>query len=268
MDSNFSSDFFSGNRKELRRRLGDDAPIIISANGLVQRNSDINYPFRQDSNFWYLTGIEDPDLILVMDGDEEYLIAPWRDKIRKAFDGQIDSDKNTSISGIKVVMDEEEGKQKLTNRLKKLKNSYVIKPPDTFDKRHGLYTNPARGALYAQLKEINPKMELVDIRKQLAHLRMIKQPEELVAIKRAVEITVDTFKDVQKEIAKCDNEYQVQDYFNQKFSKAHSGHAYQPIVAGGRMLALCTISKITKILLKMSWFLLMPELNGRIMLAT
>lgn len=118
MDSNFSSDFFSGNRKELRRRLGDDAPIIISANGLVQRNSDINYPFRQDSNFWYLTGIEDPDLILVMDGDEEYLIAPWRDEIRKAFDGQIDSDKNTSISGIKVVMDEEKVSKNLPIGLK------------------------------------------------------------------------------------------------------------------------------------------------------
>ena len=42
------------------------------------------YAFAQDANFWYLAGINEPDIVLVMDRDKEYLIVPARSASREA----------------------------------------------------------------------------------------------------------------------------------------------------------------------------------------
>ena len=52
-------------RQELLSRLSKDAVVIVSTNSEQKRNSDVCYPFRPDSNFWYLTGFEEPDAIAV-----------------------------------------------------------------------------------------------------------------------------------------------------------------------------------------------------------
>ncbi|MEO8784984.1 MAG: aminopeptidase P N-terminal domain-containing protein, partial [Candidatus Saccharimonadales bacterium] len=67
MYEHISMEFFAGNRQRLRSLFTGTAPIVITANGLLQLNSDVTFTFRQDSSFWYLTGINDPGVILVMD---------------------------------------------------------------------------------------------------------------------------------------------------------------------------------------------------------
>jgi Xaa-Pro aminopeptidase len=86
----FTAEFFVGNRRRMRESLGDNRPIVVTANGLLQRGADSSYQFSQDANFWYLTGIEEPDIILVMDGEREFLIVPTREATREAFDGAVD----------------------------------------------------------------------------------------------------------------------------------------------------------------------------------
>ena len=49
-------------------------------------------PFSQDANFWYLTGIDDPDMVLVMDKNQDYLIVPELSPVMEFFDGAIDLD--------------------------------------------------------------------------------------------------------------------------------------------------------------------------------
>src|SRR5262249_35712679 len=74
MDSFFSAGFFAKNRGSLRTALGGGAPIIITANGQMQRSGDSPFTFVQDSNFWYLTGLDDPDLVLVMLPGETFVM--------------------------------------------------------------------------------------------------------------------------------------------------------------------------------------------------
>ncbi len=69
MQDNFTSEFFAGNRARLRQLFTGTAPIVITANGLLQRNGDTTYAYRQDSSFWYLTGLTTADSLLVMDKD-------------------------------------------------------------------------------------------------------------------------------------------------------------------------------------------------------
>lgn len=104
MKSHFSTSFFANNRSVLRESVHSGAPIVIAGNGLLQRNSDTSFPFRQDSNFWYLTGLDEPDLTLVMTKDDEFILAPVRDTTRQAFDGVLDVAALARRSGITRVL--------------------------------------------------------------------------------------------------------------------------------------------------------------------
>jgi Xaa-Pro aminopeptidase len=53
-------------RDNLTNRMVDNSVAIFLSNTTQFRNADVEYPFRQDSNFWYLTGIDDADCILVL----------------------------------------------------------------------------------------------------------------------------------------------------------------------------------------------------------
>src|SRR5476651_831478 len=113
MESRFTSDFFTSNRQKLRQLFTGTAPIVVTANGLLQRGADSTYAFSQDAYFWYLTGIDEPDITLVMDRDKEYLIVPARSASREAFDGAVAGDLLTRRSGIQKVYDEREGWEQL-----------------------------------------------------------------------------------------------------------------------------------------------------------
>lgn len=242
MSQNFSSSFFKSNRDRLRDMLQREGPIVLAANGLMQRNSDISFPFRQDSNFWYLSGIEEPDLILVIDTADEYLIVPDRDEVRATFDGQADIKQLQAISGIKGVYENKAGWERLNLRIKMLKTVYAIEPPAVFEQRHGIFVNPSKRALQEALRESNKAAEFIDIRKQLADLRMTKQSIEIKAISRAIDTTIDAFKSIKSNLNNFSDERQIQGILNQSFFNANTQHAYLPIVASGKNA--CTLHYI------------------------
>src|SRR5690606_6481904 len=144
----FSSDFFKANRQNLRDKVGGSAPIIIAANGLLQKSLDSSYHFQQDSNFWYLTGISEPGLVLVMDKDFDYLIAPKQSDYTKIFDGEIDAQRLRAISGVRRTYDFDTGWEVLARRLKRIKRFAGLQPPEAYIEELGMYTNPARKRLH------------------------------------------------------------------------------------------------------------------------
>ncbi|HEX5797985.1 MAG TPA: aminopeptidase P N-terminal domain-containing protein, partial [Candidatus Saccharimonadales bacterium] len=125
-----NSKFFAGNRSKLLNQV-NSAPIVLSANGLIQRTRDDEvFPFEQDGNFWYLTGVDEPDVLLVMDGSKEYLVLPKRDDRHKVFSEQVDKAKLKNTSGISEIYDYDEGWEKLAAILKKSKSFHTVKPPE------------------------------------------------------------------------------------------------------------------------------------------
>jgi Xaa-Pro aminopeptidase len=57
---------FVRRRKQLMRIAGDDAILVLAAAPERIRSRDTHYPYRQDSDFWYLTGFEEPSAVLVL----------------------------------------------------------------------------------------------------------------------------------------------------------------------------------------------------------
>ena len=241
----FNEDFFINNRKSLRRAIKEEVPIVVTANGLLQRGADVSYPFSQDANFWYLTGIPDPDITLVMDGDREFLIVPIREGVRVVFDGQIDDQSLTRISGIKDIVNEASGWKRLDAILERTGRLATLAPASMYIEQFGMYANPARYRLMDRIRQHTQEIELIDIRPEMADLRMIKQEVEIQAIQSAVYITNQTLKEVlSKPAGTYRYEYQVEADISRGFRFYGSqGHSFEPIVAGG--VRACTLHNIT-----------------------
>lgn len=216
------SSFFTANRKRLRNKLGDGAPIVLVANGPMQMSRDTEYPFEQDRNFFYLTGLELADWVLVIDGDEEYLIAPKLSEVEKIFNGAADEEEAAKVSGVETVLEHKEGRA----RLKKFNK---IRTPKSSEIREwGVFTNPA-----ARVFIDDCGVEVEDITPVLLHLRTIKQPEELHEIRGAVQTTAEAFKSAKKLLDTFKDEAQLEAVFTGHFASEKSRHGYSPIVASG-----------------------------------
>ncbi len=246
MESHFSSEFFAGNRAKLRQLFTGTAPIVITANGLLQRGGDTTFSFAQDANFWYLTGIDEPDIILVMDKGSEFLIVPGRSANRETFDGAVDNSDLVKISGIKTIYNDKEGWDKLKARLRKVKHVATLASPPVYIESYGFYANPARLALSNKIKTYNHEIKLLDLNHHLIRLRMIKQPEELKAINSAIDITVSAIKHSTRRarLAKYAYEYELEAELTKIMRiKGASGHAFAPIVASGERA--CTLHNVS-----------------------
>lgn len=233
--------FFTKNRRALQQKVGREELVVVTAQSLVQRSGDTTFPFRQDSNFFYLTGIEDPDIVLCMVGNEEFLILPKRSEVAIIFGGEINCDKIAKISGITTIYKHQEGwdvYKKLQQDRKKL---FTLKPaPMSIDGVDRFYTNPARRQFIQKLKRITAGIEISDIRQELVALRQIKSPEEVACIQRAIDITAESFKEVQAMLKPGVREYEVMAVLDYVFKRNNTQHGYAPpiVVSGANA---CTV---------------------------
>lgn len=235
MKPEFSADFFTQNRERLRTLFTGTAPIVLAANGVMQRNGDVMFPFRQDSSFWYLTGIERPDVVLVLDKAKEYLILPERDEVIQKFDGADDFAMLSQVSGIAEILDEKNGWQQLGKRLKKVQHVATLSAPPAYVERHGFYTNPARARLIERIKEAGgDELELLDLRQHLTRMRAIKQPQELAALQEAIDLTANTIQKIHRGLDKYAHEYEIEAEITAAFKRIGMEHGFPPIVASGQ----------------------------------
>lgn len=239
-----TSDFLKNNRAKFRSLAGARGLIVVAANGLVQRNGDVTFPFRQDSNFYYLAGINEPDLTLVIDETNEYLVVPARGKTRENFDGALDFSALAADSGISEILDEKAGWHRLATSLAKTKSLATMAPLVSYEKHHGFYANPARARLVKKLKRLVPDVKIDYVNKTLAEMRMVKQLDEIEVIQQAINITAGGIEKVASNLASFKYEYEIEASLTASFRMSGaSGHAFQPIVAGGANA--CTLHNVT-----------------------
>src|ERR1044071_962866 len=83
---------FARRRRQLMRMAGDDAILVVPAAPERVRSHDTHYPYRQDSDFWYLSGFPEPEAVLVLvpgrKHGETLLFCRDRDPDREAWDGR------------------------------------------------------------------------------------------------------------------------------------------------------------------------------------
>lgn len=223
--------FHTKNRQKLRKK---HELMIIAGNSFMQASNDNVFPFEQDSHFFYLTGVMEPEVTLVMDGDSEYLIIPERDVARTAFEGPIDVETMKQVSGIDTVITEPEAWPVLRRRLQAAKKVATTLAPPPYIERYEMFTNPSRQRLVDRMLEVQPALDLHDIRKEITLLRMVKTPYELKMIKRAIKETVQLFKTIERVRTKAAYESDLEAEISRIRVKNQLQNAYEPIIASGK----------------------------------
>ena len=87
----FDPAVFQRRRKRFLKQMEDGVALIPSAPEFI-RNGDVHYDYRQHSDFFYLTGFEEPGSLLVLGKgnvkDEFVLFVPRRDKVMEIWNGR------------------------------------------------------------------------------------------------------------------------------------------------------------------------------------
>lgn len=225
------SDFFKGRRQALMEQL-EGGVAVLTAYRPYQMVADMAGPFRQEPNFWYLSGIDEPDWRIIIDGQRGYCwaVMPTRDPVQVVFEGGMTAQQAQQRSGVDEVIDADTAQKILKGFIK---NDNVI---HTLSKQKDYYQalfalNPAIDTLVAELTELGAKPR--DCQSILTALRTIKQPEELAAIRKAVAITTAAFDDVHKTLSELATEYAIDAQLGHHFRERGARHAYPPIVAAG-----------------------------------
>lgn len=223
----------------------ENSLVLIPAHALLQSSADLTFPYRQDSNFWYLTGIDEPDLLLAIDTTDASttIMLPARSEYQNEWDGELDTSKLEQLSGIDAYVPIDKLESMLKAAVKSGKKIGYLQPLENRVEPYGFYSNPARRLLQTTVKEIlsniesSLKIELVDVRMQLARLRQVKQPAELASIQKAIEVTATTIQKVKASISVYASEKDIERALSSQFHKHADGHAFEPIVASGKNAA-------------------------------
>lgn len=227
---NMPAKFFINNRKKLSHMLEDEL-FVIPAYSKMQRSYDEAHDFLQESNFWYLTGIEEPDWLLVYDGKKQksILVRPSVEEHLISFYGQLSLQTARTISGVDEIVYDKDIKDILQQLSRRYKKVYTLLPSKNIH-RFGFVANPAQQKTKTLLKKYFTQVE--DCRPMLSGQRAIKQPEEIIRMKHAISVTKQAFDYVSQHLNNYTYEYEIEADMSYIF-RNHGGaeHAYKPIVA-------------------------------------
>ena len=200
--------FFTSNRQRLTHQL-KGGTIVLGAYFQMQRGNDAAFRFEQEANFWWLTGIEEPEWELIIDGTrgKSWLVQPNVSETHEIFDGSLSAAEAKKVSGVDDVLSRDEADTMLRDLA--AKHSVVYTLGEHPAKEHyDFISNPATKRLYASLSRIFNDVQ--DCRRDIARLRAIKQPEEIAAIKKAIKLTVSAFQDVKVLLPELKKEYEIE----------------------------------------------------------
>lgn len=236
-----SPNLFAFNRTNLAHRLPKSSIALFTANEAMPRNGDQFYPYRQLSDFFYLTGIEEENAYLLIAPDypdesrrEILFIEPYNE-VKATWQGEmLDIKRATEISGIKCVL----GSDTFYAVLNDMAYSGYCETIFLNTYEYPKYECPIetiQQRFNKTIKERYPMHGFGRTAPILNALRLVKSDEEIALIQRACTITSEAFLRCLGKVKPGMYEYQMQAELEYVFKYNNAnGHAFAPIVASGK----------------------------------
>lgn len=226
------STFFTHNRERTAEKLQGGLLVVAGYTGM-QKTNDEEFCFTQESNMWYLTGIEFPDWWLILDGklNKAWLVEPDIAESHRLFTDSLTVEDAKQKSGITNVIGRDEAMRMLRNAAKSHPLVYTIGPPPYVD-YFTFALNPAIGDMRLMLDRLFVKVQ--DFRPQLAKIRAIKQPAEIEMMQKSIDLTVKGLNLVKEKLQTYKHEYEIEAELGYAFRMAGGEHGFDPIVASGQ----------------------------------
>ncbi len=227
---------FARRRERLAGLVGDGLVLLASAVPAV-RNNDVEHPFRQDSDFYYLTGFAEPGSVMLLDpsapAEQFALFVRPRDREREIWDGRRAGTEGAEERfGADVAYPASELDSVLRERM--AGRSVLYLPfRDGRLRRRAMRAMAALGGLRERFGERIPA-EIRDLSPALAELRLRKTPEEAEALREACRITAAGHLEAMRFARPGLYEYQVQAAMEYEFRmRGARREGYPSIVASG-----------------------------------
>lgn len=231
-----NKEFFTNNRQTLAASIENASMVILFGGNAPQKTADENYNFTPNRNFYYCTGIDVENMILVItksnDKVEEFLYIEKSDPVLAKWVGEkMSSDIAMKMSGVQEIryIDEFEGSINRILNSNNYNNLYLdlerMHFEDNITRPQEFAKNMINKYPYINIKNAYPL---------LGDLRTIKTEQEVNLIKKAIEITRDGIKNIMKNAKPGMMEYEMEAYFD--FTLRSNGvrdYAFNTIAASG-----------------------------------
>ncbi len=236
--SPFGKEFFYERRQKLAKLLDPGSVALIFGSHQMPRNGDQFFPYRQNSDFFYLSGIEQEKSILLLAPHaaqkefREVLFILRPNKTLEIWEGhKLTPDEATGISGIEQVRFLEDFEM-LLHAIMLETQTVLINLPEL-----PKFKPDVRSRDYEYLSKLRQDYPLHNFERLaplLLPLRLIKTPAEIDKIREACAITHQAFLSVLKQCRPGMKEYEIEALITYEFIRhGAAGHAYAPIIAGG-----------------------------------
>ena len=231
-------ELFINNRKRFASKMKENSIAIFVSNDEVISNGDALYSFKQNTDLYWLCGIVQEDTMVILYPSHpdpkfrEVLVLVRPNELKEKWDGKrLRKEEGKSISGINTVI--------WLDTLDALLQSWIHNADTIYldtnenDRKSG-YANTRDYRFVEEMKVKYPLHHYERAAKLMKELRGVKTPLEIEVVKKAVEITGNTFKRLLKFIRPGVMEYEIEaEIFHSFLSQRATGEAYSSIIASG-----------------------------------
>lgn len=231
-----NKEFFTRNRANLLKSIKDNSILVLFSGEAPQKSADEDYSFTPNRNFYYLTGVNREKTILMItkidDKVSQTLFIEKADPVVEKWVGKrmtVEEAKEASgIDNIKLL----DGFESVLGRYIL---SYDVKRLYLDLESRGWDSVPTRANLFARtVFEKYPQIKIKNIYHDICNLRVIKGEEEIVEIKKAIEITYEGIKSLMNNARPGMLEYQIEANFDYVLKcSGVTDYAFKTIAASG-----------------------------------
>ena len=231
-------ELFITNRRRFTERLKPNSIAIFVSNDEVPSNGDALYPFKQNSDLVWLSGIRQEDSMVILFPDNpdekfrEVLVLVRPNELKEKWDGKrLRREEATAISGIEKIvwLDSLEG---LLQAWVHLADTIYLDTNENDRKASLLRTRDYR--FVDEMRTRYPLHQFERAAKLMKELRAIKTEREVEVVKQAVAITHNAFRRVMQFVRPGVMEYEIHAEIVHSFlSQRADGEAYGSIIASG-----------------------------------
>lgn len=224
---------------EFMKRIGDDSIAIIPSAREVTRSNDSNFRFRQDSDFYYLTGFDEPEAIAVIkpsDRERPYtLFVRPRDPEKEIWDGRRAGVEGAqSTFGADAAFPIAEFSEKLDDMINGAANLYYRIGNGNVDIDELIVSRLHRMRALERKKEIIAPSSIIDTGSVVHEMRLIKSGEEIELMQRAADIAAEGHVEAMKAARSGMREYEIEALIEHIFRRnGAAAPAYTSIVGSG-----------------------------------
>jgi Xaa-Pro aminopeptidase len=234
-------ELFIQNRQRLIKELRPNSLALFNSNDIMPTNADGSMPFRQNTDLFYLTGVDQEESILVVCPDfpqeqyREVLFLREPNEVLEKWEGhKLTKKEAKELAGVKTVAWIGDF-PKLFHHMMAMGNVETVYLNTNEHYRSDIVVETRDARFIEWCKEKYPLHQYARVAPIMAKLRRVKQKRELELMQRACDITEKGFRRVLGFVKPDVWEYEIEaEYIHEFISNRSKGFAYTPIIASGK----------------------------------